>query len=449
MSRFNTPQRNIQLVIADAQPRLLRIYKDFFENAGLEVLAVFSAYKDLISYFHSSGETGSILLIDYRLIASHGQGAISQLRRLNSNQKIVLTGGKDVELMRLNPDIVDAAILKPFTISELMETLQRITSPIRIRGSVLISDSEEMNRISSDVLSDSIKKVCVSRSPRMINGRIEVPNYTSFYLKAKEKGLQVKLITEITRENLFACKDLMQNGGVELRHLEGIVRNYSIYDEKHVLEATMASEDSSLWKQFIYTNLGSTVNETQFLFNELWKMGVPGWQKIQELERSAVPTEINMLRGTENISQTMLGMIRQARVSLDSCIVPPYSIDLSEPLIVQATVDAISRGVRCRILFDITKETLRSVQRMIEVGIEVRHLSNMKGSLGFSEKEFMTTATFSDDQTKREVVMLYGNYPGFVEQHRAMFETLWNIATPALQKMKEIEQDTKISFENS
>jgi len=71
----------------------------------------------------------------------------------------------------------------------------------------------------------------------------------------------------------------------------------------------------------------------------------------------------------------------------------------------------------------------------------MRHLSNMRGSLGFSENEIMATATFSDEERKQDAAVLYSNHSGLIEQHKSIFEKLWSIATPGERKIKEIEEE--------
>ncbi|MFI5420676.1 MAG: hypothetical protein ACHQ1H_06880, partial [Nitrososphaerales archaeon] len=56
------------------------------------------------------------------------------------------------------------------------------------------------------------------------------------------------------------------------------------------------------------------------------------------------------------------------------------------------------------------------------------------------EKELMSTATFDDNESKREASMLHSTYSGVVMQHRSIFETLWNGAIPAADIINEIEK---------
>ena len=94
--------------------------------------------------------------------------------------------------------------------------------------------------------------------------------------------MHVRLITEIKNENVSACKKLMVNHGVQLRHLEGVSQNLSIYDRKHFFEATILSADSSKLKQIIYSNIEQTVRKNQYLFDELLKLVSPAHKRFRK-----------------------------------------------------------------------------------------------------------------------------------------------------------------------
>jgi hypothetical protein len=94
----------------------------------------------------------------------------------------------------------------------------------------------------------------------------------------------VQLITEITRDNLNFCKKLMIDNGVRLRHLDGLTLTFSVWDAKHLAEGIQVSNDSTILRQVLYSNLEQVVVKSQFLFDSLWKQAVAGESKIKDLE---------------------------------------------------------------------------------------------------------------------------------------------------------------------
>jgi hypothetical protein len=47
----------------------------------------------------------------------------------------------------------------------------------------------------------------------------------------KDKGIKIRFITDVTKENISFCKSLMTIS--ELRHLEGVKGNFGIVDTLH------------------------------------------------------------------------------------------------------------------------------------------------------------------------------------------------------------------------
>jgi two-component system, OmpR family, sensor histidine kinase VicK len=74
---------------------------------------------------------------------------------------------------------------------------------------------------------------------------------------------------------------------------------------------------------------------------------------------------------------------------------------------------------------------------------QLRHLDAVKGNFMVSEKEYLAPSS-SDDKTRTASQLFYSNFRDIVEQHRYLFEVLWNKAMPAEQKIREIEEGTAV-----
>jgi hypothetical protein len=94
---------------------------------------------------------------------------------------------------------------------------------------------------------------------------------------------------------------------------------------------------------------------------------------------------------------------------------------------------------------------------MMEIA-EVRHLSGVRSSFGIADGiQYLDHAISDRDQLSHAII---SNVKAIVEAKQYLFETLWNIASPAEQVTKEIEcgvertkteiiQDTKVSISRS
>jgi hypothetical protein len=75
---------------------------------------------------------------------------------------------------------------------------------------------------------------------------------------------------------------------------------------------------------------------------------------------------------------------------------------------------------------------------------ELRHIDGVKGNMAVSETEYVATAVLQESQPVTQTI--YSNAKAILEQHRYFFENLWNNATPAAQRIKEIEEGIEPEF---
>jgi two-component system, OmpR family, sensor histidine kinase VicK len=106
-------------------------------------------------------------------------------------------------------------------------------------------------------------------------------------------------------------------------------------------------------------------------------------------------------------------------------------------------VDAYARGVKIRFITEITKDNLPQCRQLMEL-VELRHLEGVQGNFGVSESEYMATATL--DREKAVPILIYSNVKQIVKQQQYVFQTLWNKAIPAEQRIEEIELGKEHEF---
>jgi two-component system, OmpR family, sensor histidine kinase VicK len=74
----------------------------------------------------------------------------------------------------------------------------------------------------------------------------------------------------------------------------------------------------------------------------------------------------------------------------------------------------------------------------MEMTHELRHLDGIKGNFYISESGYLAPATYHE-KGKPASQIIYSNVNEIIEHQRYLFETLWNKAIPAEQRIKEIE----------
>ncbi len=72
--------------------------------------------------------------------------------------------------------------------------------------------------------------------------------------------------------------------------------------------------------------------------------------------------------------------------------------------------------------------------------IELCHLEGVRGNFAISDNEYMSSPTSTTFQPNVMVTVIYSNARPFIEQNRIVFDMFWNMATPAEDRIKEIEE---------
>lgn len=97
------------------------------------------------------------------------------------------------------------------------------------------------------------------------------------YDDAKKRSVRIRYVTEITRENIRHCKELMQFA--ELRHLDGVRGSFAVSEGEFVAGISVNGSIERL----IYSNVAEMVAHQQQVFETLWAAGTPAEKKMREL----------------------------------------------------------------------------------------------------------------------------------------------------------------------
>ena len=88
------------------------------------------------------------------------------------------------------------------------------------------------------------------------------------FLDAKKRGVKLRYVTEITKDNIFYCKQMMTMVD-ELRHLDGIKGNFYISETGYLVPATF-HEAGKPAAQIIYSNVKELIDHQKYIFETFW-----------------------------------------------------------------------------------------------------------------------------------------------------------------------------------
>jgi two-component system, OmpR family, sensor histidine kinase VicK len=151
-------------------------------------------------------------------------------------------------------------------------------------------------------------------------------------------------------------------------------------------------------------------------------------------------TEI--LHGAENVMKAILQFLSKSN-KIDSCADykgPSVAIEVQEYK--KLLFDLRTRRIKLRYVTDITKENVHYCKELMKFEYEIRHLNGIKANFSVSKTEYMATATLQEAKPVPQVI--YSNVKDFIEQQKFVFESFWNNAIPAKQRIREIEEGVNI-----
>jgi two-component system, OmpR family, sensor histidine kinase VicK len=98
--------------------------------------------------------------------------------------------------------------------------------------------------------------------------------------------------------------------------------------------------------------------------------------------------------------------------------------------------DLKTRNVKLSFITEITIDNIEYCKELMHIS-ELRHLDGIKVNFATSEKGYASWATMQEANPLQQI--LYSNLKAINEQQQYVFETLWNRAKPAEQRVREIE----------
>ena len=355
-----------------------------------------------------------------------------------------------------------------------------MTNPIDIqRTTVIYGEEATTNKILQFIVNtDKGWDNCIDKEGPSVSIRAEIIKKAVEHAK-NEKGLRIRSITEITKDNIEYCKDYIKMV-TELRHLDGIKGNFAISEKEYL--STSKLQESSLLSEVIYSNVKSIVDQHQFLFETLWSKAIPAENKISEIEQGLGPVFVDVVQNVERTKELYIHLLENATKEI-MIIFPTFHAFIRQENIgaIQAIKDAVKyRNTKARLLMplkyfdddkmwyvisDNERLLLQSLQQQISSqsppqqpniqgkslnykesnniisrdvlnqNVEIRHIertSETKATILIVDKKLSLVMELRDDlkNTFEEAIGLstYSNSSPGVLSYISIFESLWEIS---------------------
>jgi len=255
------------------------------------------------------------------------------------------------------------------------------------------------------------------------------------YCALKAKGIRLRWITEVTRENIQYCKELAEIA--ELRHLDGIKSAFGIHDGLEYRASARVNSLGQLPRELIKTNVKEIVEQQQYVFDILWTRAIPFRQRIREIEEGAKRDFIDTIQDFGEIKQLLLSTVNS--VSSEIMVIFPTSNTFHRYVnagIIKTLEELVSsKNITMRLLMPMKRggmsfqevfenyETIKKFCVLYQKGIDTRM------AVFILDNEFSLTIEVKDDDKDNleEATRLatYSNSESTVFSYISIFENLW------------------------
>jgi two-component system, OmpR family, sensor histidine kinase VicK len=257
-----------------------------------------------------------------------------------------------------------------------------------------------------------------------------------------EIGAKFRYITEIKKDNIKYCEELMKVG--QVRHLDGIRTNFVVTDTEYSSSAIMQQVHAH--PETVYSNVRSIVEQQRYLFENLWNKAIPAERKINEIEEGIELEKTHVIQDPQSIQKLFVDMVKSVQHEV-LLILPTVNAFLREHRmgIIQLLMQAVKeRSVNVRILTptndvidNILKNTVISYQkgerrkdfdlRSINMSPEETAVSTVT-IIVIDKKESLVFE--KTDDTKENFIeavgmATYSNSKPTVVSYVSIFESLW------------------------
>jgi two-component system, OmpR family, sensor histidine kinase VicK len=278
---------------------------------------------------------------------------------------------------------------------------------------------------------------------------IDTPLWSEF-LELKQKGIKLRLITEITKDNIGYSKEIVKV--FETRHLDEIKGNFGIADgREYGGGASITKGEPPI--EFIRSNVQAFVDQQQFFFETLWNKAIPAEQRIREIDEGIEPIKTKILENQEEIYDYFIKSIEKStQLYICSSIGALQIVYNNFFNLYKEIIERQKRygeyGVKWLTFIDDSKNSIERVKSFLNEGIRIRHIKNLP-SMNFWVNNNDIHATIGGMDKDRSIdKLLVSNEPAYVNHFVSYFLDLWNNqGIDALERIKDIEEDMEYDIE--
>ncbi len=290
------------------------------------------------------------------------------------------------------------------------------------------------------------------------------------YSDANQRGVKIRYITEITKDNIELCKEIMKYA--EVRHLAGVIGNFVVSEKEYLGEAV--SKD--FFSHLVYSNKKEIVDQQNYIFENLWSNSVSQEDKIRQMEQGIEPEEIKILSNPDDIQRLYKDLLQTAMSEISLIVSTPNALFRQQEIGIIELIKkaAIERNVKINLIISkyekssqnqpsqVTKSDMSELNELPIVSNNIRvrsHLpsinktSKIKSTILLADRECSLLIDLKDDLSENFTDSIgfasYSNSKSRTQSYNFIFDTIWRQADVYEQlELKTIELEKLNTIQN-
>jgi len=269
-------------------------------------------------------------------------------------------------------------------------------------------------------------EVCVD--PASVFVIVSFPPYLQGCLDAKQRGVAIKIVTEITTENVDYCKQMKF---AEVRHIDGIKGNFGVTETEYIASAILQKEEPAT--QIIYSNAREVIEQQRYIFRSFWNKAIPAKQRIKEIEEGIEAEFVEVITDGIKAANLMVDFAKSVREEAQLILSQPKTMEQAGKLgMLDHLIHAAnSYGAEIRVITPITVENSKLARQIMNQAPNIQILAGPVSTAGLFVQDGERYLKAEDkDPNAAETAeatsrVIYSNSKNGVKSFKSIFETLW------------------------
>lgn len=328
---------------------------------------------------------------------------------------------------------------------------------------------EEANNVILNFVNNTKNKLDACLDANGPSVMIDVQSIKEARINAKDRGVNFRYITNINKENISYCKQIIKEFNAEVRHLDEVKGNFEINDNGKEYIATATLQKAKPSKQLIFSNVKEIGEQQQYVFDTLWNKAISSEERIKEIEEGIEPEFTEIIRNADESQSLEWHLLKTTKEEIQIIYSTVKAFKLQESVGVMDYISELSNnGINVRMLTPKDSSIEESLQKLkdisnidikyieTETGIKNKYLiTDRKNSLVielkdkddnidnyyhcWKQKEDKPMASAQSSAISTIVgTAIYSNSKSTVLSYISIFETLWR-ETELFEKLKQVD----------